>query len=98
MLNIKSTLQHCHHFQMKSRSPNTAPQQLQKVLLQSQAAAWTDEQIITHFRNALKREVIEWFDSLPALNLSQLVRTEIQARFEIDYFNSAKTARSKTGG
>jgi hypothetical protein len=43
----------------------TAAQWSQKVLLHRQAAALNDEQIITHFRNALKKEVIDWFDSLP---------------------------------
>ncbi len=65
----------------------TAAQWLQKVLLHRQAAAWNDEQIITHFRNVLKDKVINWFDSLPALNVSQcvLMWQEIQTRFEIDY-------------
>jgi hypothetical protein len=63
----------------------TAAQWLQKVLLHRQAAAWNDEQIITHFRNALKKEVIDWFDSLPALNVSQHVWQEIQTKFEIDH-------------
>jgi hypothetical protein len=54
------------------------------VLLHRQAAAWNDKQIITHFRNALKK-VIDWFDSLPAFNVSQHVWQEIQTRFEIDY-------------
>jgi hypothetical protein len=56
-----------------------------KSVIHRQAAAWNDEQIITHFRNALKQEVIDWFDSLPALGVSQLVWAEIQTRFEIDY-------------
>jgi hypothetical protein len=34
----------------------TAAQWLQKVFLHRQAAAWTFEQIITHFRNAMKRK------------------------------------------
>jgi hypothetical protein len=34
-----------------------------------QAAAWTDEQIITYFRNALKKEVIDWLDYLPDLKV-----------------------------
>ena len=63
----------------------TAAQWLQKVLLHRQAAAWDDAQIITHFRNALRDKVINWFDSLPALNVSQHVWQEIQTRFEIDY-------------
>ena len=56
----------------------TTPQWLQKLLIHRQVAAWNDEQIITHFRNALKEKVINWFDSLPALNVSQHVWQEIQ--------------------
>jgi hypothetical protein len=61
------------------------------VLLNRQAAAWNDEQIITHFRNALKKELIDWFDSLPALNVSQHMWDEIQTRFLIDYKAKATT-------
>jgi hypothetical protein len=63
----------------------TAAQSLQTVLLYKQAAAWNDEQIITHFRNALKQEVIDWFDSLSVLGATQLVWLQIKSRFEIDY-------------
>jgi hypothetical protein len=35
--------------------------------------------------------VIDWFDSLPALNVSQLVWAEIQGWFEIDYKAKATT-------
>jgi hypothetical protein len=62
-----------------------------KVLLHRQAAVWNDEQIITHFRNALKNEIIDWFDSLPTLNVSQHVWQEIQTRFEIDFKAKANT-------
>ncbi len=58
-----------------------------------QAAAWNDDKIITHFRNTLKKEMIDWFYLLPALNVSQLVWAEIPTRFEID-FNSKATATS----
>jgi hypothetical protein len=47
----------------------TATPWLQKVLLHRQTAAWNDDQIITHFRN-VQKEVIDWFDSLPVLNVS----------------------------
>jgi hypothetical protein len=55
------------------------------VLLHRQVAAWNDQQITGHFRNALKKEVIDWFDSIPALGVSQFIWAEIQARFKIDY-------------
>jgi hypothetical protein len=48
-----------------------------------QAVNWNDEQINMHFRNAFKKEVIDWFDSLQALNVSQNVWKEILTRFEI---------------
>jgi hypothetical protein len=48
----------------------TAAQWLQKMLLHMQATAYNDEQIIAHFRNALKNKMIDWFGSLPALNVS----------------------------
>ncbi len=51
----------------------TAAQWLKKVLLHRQAAAWTDDQIITHVRNALKDTVIDWFDALPSYGVSQHV-------------------------
>jgi hypothetical protein len=63
----------------------TAAQWLQKVLLHRQAAAWTDDQIITHVRNALKDKVIDWFDALPSYGVSQNVWAQIQTRFEIDF-------------
>ena len=71
----------------------TAAQWLQKVLLHRQAAAWTDDQIITHVRNALKDHVIDWFDALPSYGVSQHVWAEIQTRFEID-FRAKPTATS----
>jgi hypothetical protein len=58
--------------------------------LHRQAAAWNDEQIIIYLRNALKKEVIDWFDSLPLLNVSQHVWQEIQTRSEIDYKAKAR--------
>jgi hypothetical protein len=54
-------------------------------LLHRQAAALTDDQIITHVRNALKDKVIDWFDTLPSYGVSQHVWAEIQTRFEIDF-------------
>ena len=63
----------------------TAAQWLQKVLLHRQAAGWTDDQIITHVRNALKDKVIDWFDALPSYGVSQNVWAQIQTRFEIDF-------------
>jgi hypothetical protein len=71
MHSIKVTGQHCHLFQMRSKKTNIQQHGCyKKMLLHRQRAAWNDDQIITHFRNALKKEVIDWFDSLPAVNVS----------------------------
>jgi hypothetical protein len=64
-----------------------------KVLLHRQAAAWTDDQIITHVRNALKDKVIDWFVALLSYGVSQHVWAENQTRFEID-FRAKPTPRS----
>jgi hypothetical protein len=42
-----------------------------------------------------KKEVIYWFDSLPALGVSLFVWAEIQARLEVDYMAKTATATSK---
>jgi hypothetical protein len=83
----------------------TAAQWLQKVLLHRQAAVWTDDQIITHVRNALKDKVINWFDALPSYGVSIHIWAEIQTRFEIDfrankpntYVSGCQNPRSHTG-
>jgi hypothetical protein len=35
------------------------------------------EQVITHFKNALKKEVMDWFEPLPVLGVSQRIWEEI---------------------
>ena len=39
-------------------------QWLQKVCLHKEGAAWTDAQTVTHFRNALRNKVVDWYDTL----------------------------------
>ena len=65
----------------------TATQWLEKVCLHKAGATWTDAQTITHFRNALRNKVVDWFDTL---EYSGVVTTDnnwdaIKERFEIDY-------------
>ena len=60
-------------------------QWLQKVLTHKSGARWTDEQTITHFRNALRDKVIDWFDTLADYGLDTTVWETIQTQFEIDY-------------
>ena len=63
----------------------TATQWLQKVLLHKAGATWTDRQAITHFRNALRGNVIDWFDTLADFGVDTTVWEHIQKSFEIDY-------------
>ena len=63
----------------------TATQWLQKVLLHKAGATWTDRQAITHFRNALRGNVIDWFDTLADFGVDSNVWENVQTRFEADY-------------
>ena len=51
----------------------TPTQWLQKVINHKTGAAWTDEQTITHVRNAFRGDLIDWFDSLSALGIDVAV-------------------------
>ena len=42
----------------------TATQWLQKVCLHKEGATWTDAQTVTHFRNAMRNKVVDWYDTL----------------------------------
>ena len=50
-----------------------------------QGAGWTDLQTITHFRNALRGEVLKWYNALPLMDIDNLDWQVVKARFEIDY-------------
>ena len=63
----------------------TATQWLQKVILHKAGATWTDRQAITHFRNALRGNVIDWFDTLADFGVDTNVWDHVQRSFEIDY-------------
>ena len=69
----------------------TATQWLQKVLLHKAGATWTDRQAITHFRNALRGNVIDWFDTLADFGVDTTVWEHIQKSFEIDYHAKSTT-------
>ena len=60
------------------------------VCLHKAGATWTDAQTITHFRNALRNKVVDWFNTLEysGVNTSDNNWNAIKERFEID--NDAK--------
>ena len=83
------------HFSNKSSEDQFTPAQwLQKVISHKEAAAWTDAQTITHFRNALRgTSALNWFNSLEHLGINVTVWDNIKTRFELD-FKAAPTNSS----
>ena len=63
----------------------TATQWLQKVLNHKTGAGWTDEQTITHVRNAFRGDLIDWYDSLGALGIDSKVWDNVKTSFETDF-------------
>jgi hypothetical protein len=63
----------------------TATQWLQKVLNHKNGAGWTDEQTITHVRNAFRGDLIDWYDSLAALGIDSKVWDNVKNSFETDF-------------
>ena len=48
-------------------------------------AGWTDEQTITHVRNAFRGDLIDWYDSLGALGIDSKVWDNVKTCFETDF-------------
>ena len=65
----------------------TATQWLQKVCLHREGAAWTDVQTVTHFRNALRNEAVNWYDTLECFGVDIANKNweQIKTRFEEDF-------------
>ena len=65
----------------------TATQWLQKVCLHKEGAAWTDVQTVTHFRNALRHDAVNWYDTLECFGVDIAGKNwaQIKARFEEDF-------------
>ena len=73
-------------FSNESREDRTsAIEWLQKVINNKQGAGWTNIQTVTHFRNALKGEVLKWFNALPPLNTDNLNWKVVNTQFEQDF-------------
>ena len=64
---------------------SSATEWLQKLMNNRQGAGWTDLQTITHFRNALRGEVLKWYNALPLMDIINLDWQVVKSRFEIDY-------------
>ena len=51
---------------------SSAMEWLQKLMNNKTGAGWTDPQTVTHFRNALRGEVLKWYNALPLLDIDNL--------------------------
>ena len=77
----------------KNEDKFTAAQWLQKIINHRDGTDWTDQVFITHVRNSLRGDLIDWFDSLKPLGVDITIWANIQAAFETDY-EAAPTASS----
>ncbi len=44
-----------------------------------------DLQTVTHFRNALRGEVLKWYNALPLMAVDNLIRVNVITQFEQDF-------------
>jgi Retrotransposon gag protein len=63
----------------------TAKEWLQQVLNNKQGGAWTDDNTITYFRNALRGPMVTWYESLTIIDATQLTWDRLRRTFERDY-------------
>ena len=77
----------------KNEDKYNSAQWLQKILNHRGGTEWNDQQFITHVRNALRGDMIDWFDGLKPMKVDITVWANIQRVFEVD-FEAAPTASS----
>ena len=46
---------------------------------------WTDLQTLTHFRNALRGEVLKWYNALPLLDVDNINWENVKTQYEQDF-------------
>jgi hypothetical protein len=63
----------------------SATEWLQKVINNKQGGGWTNLQTATHFKNALRDEVLKWYNALNLLKEDNLNWDIISPQFEQDY-------------
>jgi hypothetical protein len=58
---------------------------LQKLLNNKQGAGWTDIQTVTYFINAIRGEVLKWYNALPLMDVDNLIWENVKTLFEKDF-------------
>jgi hypothetical protein len=64
---------------------SSANEWLQKLLNNKQGAGWTDIQTVTHFRNAIRVEILKWYNALPLMDVDNLIWENVKTQFESDF-------------
>ena len=62
----------------------SATEWLQKLMNNKQEGGWTDLQTVTHFRKALRGQVLKWYNMLPLMDIDNLNWEIVKGQFEND--------------
>jgi hypothetical protein len=71
----------------------TAKQWLEKVILNKTGGNWTEIQTITHFRNALRGDMVSWYDTITLLDDTALTWDNLKTKFERDFQAAPTTSK-----
>ena len=71
----------------------TAKQWLEKVIINKNGGNWTDIQTITHFRNALRGDMVSWYDTITLLDDTELTWANLKIKFERDFQAAPTTSK-----
>ena len=63
----------------------SAKEWLQQVQNNKRGGTWTDVQAITYFRNALRGDMVQWYDSLTIIDSTPLTWATLVTKFERDF-------------
>ena len=74
----------------------TAKQWLEKVIINKTGGNWNDAQTLTHFRNALRGDMVGWYTSIAVFDDTELTWELLKTKFERDF--QAAPATSKVIG
>ncbi len=71
----------------------TAKQWLEKVIINKTGGNWTDIQTITHFRNALRGDMVSWYDTITLLDDTPVTWNNLRTKFERDFQAAPTTSK-----
>jgi hypothetical protein len=63
------------------------------VIINKTGGNWTDIQTITHFRNALRGDMVSWYDTITLLDDTALTWINLKTKFERDFQAAPTTSK-----